>query len=282
MLQTLLKGAGPLLPLLLQTMLRRSLSEVDSLHVLPENDAPLLFGVSEIDDSLAAIDKERVAYDAASVVSSMKSLIVGPAMTALVTGPVVKSMIAIAKIVTGHPLIAISALLGLIPLVFGPALKLILAGPALLPALALLKALKLGAFMATPVLVGVAFSALLVGPAVSILLPGIIKHVGTIKSLLPVLLPLLLSGPLGPLLGAVTHLLSPLMAPLSAMLTGPAFTSLLALFKALLSGSTLMPFENGIRTLPIKLAAAVAEAKESPTFSNGSSDAFELLNSHQN
>ncbi|KAH0488109.1 MAG: uncharacterized protein KVP18_003858, partial [Porospora cf. gigantea A] len=95
MLQTLLKGAGPLLPMLLQTMLRRSLSEVDSLDEEVQNDeVPLPLGplgpLSEIkeDDSLAAIDEERVVYDAASVVSSIKALITGPAMTALFTGPV--------------------------------------------------------------------------------------------------------------------------------------------------------------------------------------------------
>ncbi|KAH0473517.1 MAG: uncharacterized protein KVP18_001201, partial [Porospora cf. gigantea A] len=58
MLQTLLKGAGPLLPVLLQKMLRRSLSEVDSLdeEVQPE-DADV---VSEGDDSRISQDLDSV------------------------------------------------------------------------------------------------------------------------------------------------------------------------------------------------------------------------------
>ena len=52
MLQTLLKGAGPLLPVLLQTMLRRSLSQLDCLDVQPEDT-----------DVLSEGDNSRVAQD---------------------------------------------------------------------------------------------------------------------------------------------------------------------------------------------------------------------------
>ena len=178
MLRTLLKGAGPLLPVLLQKMLRKSLSEIDSLYedVQPKHEAPLILGplghLSEIvdDDFLVAIDKERVAYGASSVVSSIKAIITGPVMTALFTGPVIASLLAIGKIVTGHQLIVISAMLLLIPLVLEPVLKLILAGPALL-----LGALNLGAFIVTHAIVGVAFSAFLIAPAISIIFHNIIS-----------------------------------------------------------------------------------------------------------
>ena len=286
MLHSLLKGAGPLLPVLLQTMFGRSLSEVDSLvpeTALLQSSGPLnsLFGsLLELDDT--AVENEHNVYNAASAVSSTTALLTGPAMTALFSGPIVAPVLAIGKIVAGHPLVATSALLGLIPLIIGPPLKLILAGPALLPALALLKALKLGAFLAAPVVVGVAFAALLLGPAISKILPGILAQSGTIRSLLPVLVPLLLSGPYGPLLSKIGQMLSPLVGPLSAMLTGPAVTSFLALVKALISGATLLPLERGVKALPVKLAAAMAEVEGFPDTSNSSFNAFDILNTGKN
>ncbi|KAH0488518.1 MAG: hypothetical protein KVP17_002827, partial [Porospora cf. gigantea B] len=230
MLQTLLSSLG--------SLLGRSVFEVDG------------------SDSVEAVDKERVVYETAAVVTSAKALIAGPAIAAILAGPVVKSILSIGKIVAGHPLVAISALLGLAPVILGPALKVLLAGPALLPALGLLGALKLGAHMAAPVIAGVAFAALLVVPAISVILPGIVKLMGKMKSLLPMLLPLLMSGPFGPLVAAVLPLLAPLLGPLSAVFTGPAVMSFVALIQALLSGKTLLPLEKGVRALPLMLAAA--------------------------
>ncbi|KAH0478898.1 MAG: uncharacterized protein KVP18_004779 [Porospora cf. gigantea A] len=266
MLQTLLGSLGALFG--------RSLSDADSLdHALPAD-------IDDEDNSVETIDKERVVYDTAAVITSAKALIAGPATAALLAGPAVTSLLSVAKIVAAHPLVAISALLGLAPLILGPALKLILAGPALLPALGLLKALNLGKSWAAPVIAGAAFAALVVGPAVGVILHGIGKLVGTMKSLLPVLIPLLMSGPFGGLLAALAPLLSPLFGALSAVLTGPAVTSFVALIKVLLSGTTINPLERGFRALPLKLATAVAEANERPASSRY--NAFDLLNSQKN
>ncbi|KAH0471607.1 MAG: hypothetical protein KVP17_001357, partial [Porospora cf. gigantea B] len=241
-------------------------------------------GLSDADEnySVESIDKERVAYDTAAVITSVKALTTGPATAAFLAGPAVTSLLSVAKIVGAKPLIAISALLGLAPVILGPALKILLAGPALLPALGLLKALKLGTSMAAPVIAGTAFAALVFGPAVGVILHGIAKLKGTIKSLLPALLPLLMSGPFGPILTALPPLMLPLLGSLSAVITGPAVTSFVALIKALLSGTTIRPFERAVTALPSKLATAVAEADKLSVSSKSGYNAFDLLNSLKN
>ncbi|KAH0473943.1 MAG: hypothetical protein KVP17_004792 [Porospora cf. gigantea B] len=305
-LQTLLNGAGPLLLGSLGSIFGRSLFSgednlradtreaqdlglLTDLQIQPTSiDVAVLqtllgspFGrsVLKVDesDSVEAVDKERVVYETAAVVTSVKALIAGPAIAALWAGPVVKSLFSVGKIVAGHPLVAISALLGLVPAILGPSLKVLLAGPALLPVLGLLKALKLGVSMAAPAIACAAFAALFVGPAISAILPGLAKLMGKIMPLLPLLLPLFMSGPFGPLVAALAPLVAPLVASLSAFLTGPGVTSFVTLIRVLLSGKTLLPLERNVRALPIKLATAVAEANEYT-----SSNAFELLNSHKN
>ncbi|KAH0473349.1 MAG: hypothetical protein KVP17_002550 [Porospora cf. gigantea B] len=336
MLQSLLKGAGPLLPLLLQTMFGRSLSEVDSLglqledtdviseSLVPEfamlQTAPFARPLLEVGDLMTALKDGAASMvystkalmapvmcafedGAASMVSSTKALIapvmcaleegaasivsstkalIAPAMIDLSSGPIMASLHAIAKILSRHTFVAISALLDLIPMILGPPLKLILAGPALLSGFALLEALKCAACLATPLVICAAVLAVLVGPPIYKVLPGIFEQLKAVKLLLPMLKPILFSGPYGPLLMKMGRGLSHLAGPLSAIRNSPAVMSLRALIKSLISGTALKPLEKGIKALPVKLATAVAKAEGFSDTPNSSFSAFDLLNTFKN
>ncbi|KAH0488579.1 MAG: hypothetical protein KVP17_001008 [Porospora cf. gigantea B] len=197
------------------------------------------------------------------LLSSTASILKGPTLKAFLAGPLIKPISALGNILRTVPLHKVlPKLLKLTPKLLGPAVSALRVGPARGPVLALCRALKLKVFMAVPILTGVAFAVLLVGPPVTAFLESLTTgFIQTMMDLVEPLLDLLLISPL------VKRLLN---------LVRPIVRSILSLIQVLMFGDTLLPLLSSAMALPKMLAGGLAETGGVSSFLP---TAYDLLNS---